>query len=59
MPFEGSEAFAKLVRERCPSTEVRDEYFDGMEHGFDHDAALNDKWVADGLKWVEDVWLAT
>jgi hypothetical protein len=28
-----------------------------MEHGFDHDATLNDKWIADGLKWVEDVWL--
>ena len=47
-----------LVEECCPETKIKVNYFDGLEHGFDSDGTAEDMMTfAEGLKWVEDVWL--
>ena len=55
---EGSRRFVDVLETEVKETEVRAQYFEGADHGFDWEVPLDEKWLKDGLAWLEGVWLA-
>jgi hypothetical protein len=50
--------FVELLKSRFPETEVRAEYWDHLDHGFDSSPdVLDDPRLKDGLKWAADQWI--
>lgn len=57
VPVASTKEFVKLIEEHCPETQVKADYFDGLEHGFDSKGSAEEMGLAKGLKWVADAWL--
>ncbi|GKT45857.1 putative carboxymethylenebutenolidase [Colletotrichum spaethianum] len=56
VPAKGNVKFGEVVRELDPELEFRLEVREG-EHGFDHNAKIDDGWMKDGLSGLLKAWL--
>lgn len=56
VPFEGSQRFVSLIREKLPGTAIDFHARDG-DHGVDFEATLATEWLKNGLKMISDAWL--
>ena len=60
VPFEGSVAFEKRLKELHPESKVKLTWVEGKEHGCDAKLGLEDQkdgFVKEGVKWIEPFWL--
>lgn len=57
VPFEGSERFFNLVREKAPDAIIKFHGQDG-DHGFDFATTLETDWLKEGLETISKAWLA-
>ncbi|KAK4866873.1 hypothetical protein LT330_008036 [Penicillium expansum] len=57
VPFEGSQRFYDLVRERAPDAIIKFHGGDG-DHGFDFATTLETDWMKDGLEIISTAWLS-
>lgn len=56
VPFEGSQRFFDLVREKAPDAIIKLHGKDG-DHGFDFATTLETDWLKDGLETISKAWL--
>lgn len=57
--IEDSEAFVEKWKNKRLESEIRFDVRPGEEHGFDIEIKENEqKWLKDGLTWIESKWLA-
>lgn len=53
MPVQAGKDFEARVKECCKGTELRAEYFEGFDHGFEWRCSIErDVWLAEGLEWA-------
>ncbi|KAI2671609.1 hypothetical protein CBS147355_8601 [Penicillium roqueforti] len=58
VPFEGSQRFFDLVREKAPDAIVKLHGLDA-DHGFDFATTLETDWLKDGLEIITGAWLGS
>ncbi|KAJ5606853.1 hypothetical protein N7537_003472 [Penicillium hordei] len=58
VPFEGSQRFYDLVREKAPGAIIKLHGEEG-DHGFDFAATLETDWLKDGLETISKGWLGS
>ena len=53
MDVRVSRDFEARVARFCKDTELRAEYYEGIDHGFDWRLSIEkDAWLAEGLEWA-------